>query len=108
MKAAIHTRRQVLVAAASFVLLGSVTAAQELAQQLPQHAGRSLSSASGSPVKQMARDEPKLSEASHFMLEGLVHRPEGTDLKARLLLERSVPHYETVHVVKQFRMFALA
>lgn len=73
MKAAVHTRRQVLVAvaAASFVLLGSVTAAQEFAQQLPQHAGRSLSSASGSSAIQMPKDEPKLSETSGFMLEEL-------------------------------------
>ena len=72
MKAAIYTRRQVLmaVAAAAFVLLGSLTAAQELAQQLPQHAGRSLSSTSGSGVKQMAKYMPRMSEASDLVLEG--------------------------------------
>ena len=87
MKAAIHTRRQVLmaVAAAAFVLLGSMTAAQELAQQLPQHSGRSLSSASGSGVKKMAKDMPKMSEASDLLLKDL-HRPEGTSG----LLERSM------------------
>lgn len=75
MKAAIYTRRQALmaVAAAAFVLMGSMTAAQELAQQLPQHAGRSLSSAPSSGVKQMAKYMPRMSEASDLVLKGPAH-----------------------------------
>ncbi len=64
MTAAIHTRRQVLVAAAAaaFVLLSTLAAAQDLVQKFQQQGGRTLSSASGSRVKQMAKFMPKMSE----------------------------------------------
>lgn len=81
MTAAIHTQRQVLVAAAAaaaFVLLSSLAAAQDLVQQLQQQGGRTLSSASGSRVKQMAKYMPKLSETS--CLHNL-RTPEGRSIE---------------------------